>query len=221
MRSASVSSKGTSVAEIRVGYFLEDIGHQRFICTLVERVAQDLGLPPAHLRHDVRNASGGAGQTITSLRSFLHRHTRTEELPFDVLVVAIDGNCSTYAAKRDEIVGLMSQAEYPGLFACAVPNPHVERWYIADPMGFRNAFATATPPSVPRYKCEKARYKTALSDALRDADLEAPLGGAEYGEEIAQHISLQRAGANDPSLKHFRDDVRQALAAAARAAGLI
>jgi hypothetical protein len=138
-----------------------------------------------------------------------------------VLVVAIDGNCSTYVAQRDEITRLMSQAEYPGLFACAVPNPHVERWYIADPIGFQHAVAGATPPSVPRYKCERARYKTALSDALRDSGLEAPLGGAEYGAEIAQHIDLRRAGRDDSSLKHFVDDLRQALAAAARAAGLM
>lgn len=204
-----------------MGYFLEDIAHQRFICALVERVALELDLSPTRLRHDVRNASGGAGQTITSLRSFLHRYAHTADLPFDVLVVAIDGNCSTYSAQRDEITRVVSQAEYPGLFACAVPEPHVERWYIADPIGFQHAVAGATPPSVPRYKCERARYKRALSDALRKAGLEAPLGGAEYGDQIAQQINLQRAGRNDSSLKHFRDDVRQALAAAARAASLI
>jgi hypothetical protein len=209
------------VARIHIGYFLEDIAQQRFICALVERVACGLGLTPADLYHDVRNATGGEGQTMSSLRAFLHRCSGIADPPFDLLVVAIDGNCSTYSARRDEIGRLVSQAEYPGLFACAVPNPHVERWYIADPTGFQQAVAGPAPPSVPRYKCERARYKRGLSDALREAGLEAPLGGAEYGDEIAQHIDLQRAGRSDSSFKHFRDDVRQALAAIARAARLI
>lgn len=209
------------MGSIHIGYFLEDIAQQRFICALVERVASGLGLSPTELCHDVRNATGGEGQTISSLRAFLRRWGRTPDASFDLLVVAIDGNCRTYSRQRAEIVRLMSQANYRGAFACAVPNPHVERWYIADPIGFQQAVAGPGPPSVPRYKCERARYKKALSDALREAGLEAPLGGAEYGDEIAQQIDLQRAGRSDTSFKHFRDDVRQALADAAPAAGLI
>lgn len=208
------------MARIHIGYFLEDIAQQRFICALVERVACGLGLSPTDLCHDVRNATGGEGQTIGSLRAFLRRRSRAPVASFDLLVVAIDGNCRKYTAQRAEIISLMSQVNYPGAVACAVPNPHVERWYVADPIGFQRSVAGPRLPVVPKYKCERARYKDALSDALRDAGLETPLGGAEYGEQIAQHIDLQRAGRADRSFKLFRDDVRQALADAARAAGL-
>ncbi len=34
------------MAEITVGYFLEDIGQERFLIALVERVAKEKGVPP-------------------------------------------------------------------------------------------------------------------------------------------------------------------------------
>ena len=52
--------------------------------------------------------------------------------------------------------------------------------------------------------------------ALQDADLEAPLGGVECGDEIAWAMDLHRAGRNDRALKHFLDDLRQELAEVAR-----
>ena len=45
--------------EIYVGYFLEDIGQENFLKSLVERVAQEIGLTSQEVRHEVRNATGG------------------------------------------------------------------------------------------------------------------------------------------------------------------
>lgn len=208
------------MAEIRIGYFLEDIAQERFICALVTRVAEEMGIPRDKLHHEVRNASGGAGQAMTSLDTFLERWMRDREPSFDLLIVAIDGNCQRYTTRRREIAELLRRKGYTGLFACAVPNPHIERWYLADPVGVRRALSSPREPHIPRYKCERDRYKQALSQALRDADLEAPLGGAEYGDEIAWAMDLHRAGRNDRALKHFLDDLRQGLAEVARSRGV-
>ena len=59
------------MAKLRIGYFLEDIAHEKFITALVGRVAREVGLTPGVLEHVVYNASGGKGQTMTELRHFL------------------------------------------------------------------------------------------------------------------------------------------------------
>lgn len=62
---------GCSSSALRVGYFLEDIAHEKFIAALVRRVAQEVGLAPESLEDIVYNASGGEGRTMTELRRFL------------------------------------------------------------------------------------------------------------------------------------------------------
>ena len=53
--------------EIRVGYFLEDIGQENFLKSLVGRIAREAGLAPQEVVHDVRNATGGHGVVLDKL----------------------------------------------------------------------------------------------------------------------------------------------------------
>jgi hypothetical protein len=197
---------------MRVGYFLEDVGQENFLKSLVKRVAQENGLDPHEVIHDVRNATGGRGAVLDELRHFLRDVGRERERPFDLLVVAIDGDCRGYRERRDEIQDIVEQSGYPSTVICAVPNPHIERWYLADPRGLQQVLDAAVVPEVPSYKCERGRYKQALRDAIRQTGIIAPLGGLEYGAEIAEVLDRFTVGKVDAGFKHFVDALREGFA---------
>jgi len=200
------------VDEIYVGYFLEDIGQENFLKSLVERVAQEIGLASQEVRHEVRNATGGRGAVIDTLSRFLRDVRRERDQPFALLVVAIDGDCRGYRERRDEIQAIVERSGYPGPIICAVPDPHIERWYLADSRGLQQVLEANTVPQVPAYKCERGRYKQALRDAIRQTGIIAPLGGLEYGSDIAETLDLYTVGKSDASFKHFVDELRAGLA---------
>jgi len=93
-----------------------------------------------------------------------------------------------------------------------VPDPHIERWYLADSRGLQQVLEANTVPQVPAYKCERGRYKQALRDAIRQTGIIAPLGGLEYGSDIAETLDLYTVGKSDASFKHFVDELRAGLA---------
>lgn len=201
------------MAEVRVGYFLEDIGQEYFLRSLVERVALQAGLSPRKVIHDVRNAMGGRGSVLNELRHFLRDVSREQERPFDLLIVAIDGDCRDYLERRNEIQTIVEQSGYPGQVICAVPDPHIERWYLADPRGLQRALDTDIVPQIPPYKCERDRYKQALRDFIRQTGITAPLGGLEYGPDVAASLDLYTVGRVDTGFKHFIEVLQQGLAA--------
>jgi len=204
------------VDEIRIGYFLEDIGQERFLTALVNRVAREMGLPSRRLRHEVRNATGGRGAALEELRRFLRDVNHERERPFALLVVAIDGDCRGYRERRDEIRAIVKQSGYLGPVICAVPDPHIERWYLADPRGLQQVLEVGNAPEVPTYKCERGRYKQALRDAIRQTGVVAPLGGLEYGPDIAEVLDLYVVGKANAGFKHFLDELQAGLALLAR-----
>jgi hypothetical protein len=202
----------TLVAKLEIGYFLEDMGHQRFLLALVERVAKETGLSPDRLHHEVRSATGGLGKALGELRRFLRDVHRERSQPFNLMVVAIDSNCQGYSKRRQEIRGIVKRSGYQSPVVCAVPEPHIERWYLADPSGFQKALGSDAAPEVPPYKCERGRYKDALRQAVQRTGIVAPLGGLEYGSAIALALNLYAAGKANAGFKHFVDDVRAVLA---------
>lgn len=202
--------------EIRIGYFLEDIGHEHFLTGLVHRVAQERGVDAEDLIHDVRNATGGRGRVLSELRRFLRDVGHGNEQPFTLLVIAVDGNCRGYNQKRREINDIVNQSGYAAPVVCAIPDPHIERWYLLDTQGLRRILEIARDPVVPRYKCERGRYKRALRDAIRQTGVIAPLGGQEYGRGIAGAIDLYVAQRANAGFNHFVTELRQAMAPLAR-----
>jgi hypothetical protein len=74
----------------------------------------------------------------------------------DVLVFAIDANCTPY----NEMRALISKQSDPALRGSAViacPEPHIERWYLADPVSFRKVVGPISPLGSP--KCEWGFHK--------------------------------------------------------------
>lgn len=197
--------------KIRFGYFLEDIGHEAFILGLVERVANDAGYSRQRLENDVRNSTGGKGRVKAELLRFLQELKSGNSNPFDYLVVAMDGNCVGFVEKRKEIQELAELRGFIGKIICAIPDPHIEHWYIADPPSFKEATGLESQPNPPKNKCEKGIYKKALSEAFTNCNVVPPLGGIEYGRDLAMSMNLYRAGQRCPSLKNFVDEVTAAL----------
>jgi len=199
------------VAEITVGYFLEDVGQEKFLQALIERMAQEVGLEDSLLLHDSRNATGGKGKAVTELRRFLHDVQRETETSFDILVIAIDGNCQGYQGKHKQLLDIVNHSGYGRTVVYAVPDPHIERWYLEDAEALAQAVGAEIKPDTPRYKCEKGRYKNALREAINQAGVYPPLGGKEYAKDIAEVLDLYKVGKADAGFKHFEEELRDAL----------
>ena len=60
----------------------------------------------------------------------------------------------------------------------------------------------------PAAKCDKGHYKKLLKGAFAQHNLFPPLGGAEYGPDIAATMDLYEAGVADHALRDFIDQVR-------------
>lgn len=208
----TVSCAVISVPDITIGYFLEDRAHEVLLRAMVSRIAGEEGYHPEELIHDVRSAHGGQG--IARLKAFLEQCAGGAEVPFDLLVAAIDGNCHGYNKRAQQLKNLVARAGYPApdRVVLAVPDPHIERWYMLDENAFKRGVNAAHGPAVPPYKYRKDWYKKALSDAVRDAGVPSLLGGVEYGERIVAGMAdWYHGGQRDAGFKHFVDDLRSGL----------
>jgi hypothetical protein len=192
---------------LRIVYFFEDLAHEQFIRGLIRRIAKEKGVK---ILEEVLNATRGSRIWI-ELEQFLRDIFNGILSVPDILVIVIDGNCSTAIKVRKAIQQKVAQAKInvPYL-ACAVPNPHIERWYLEDPKALRQILPGAEP-NCPQYKCEQDRYKNALKNAIRKAGLEPSLGGAEYGNDIAQLLDFYTLSKRDNAFKLFVDEVKQAI----------
>ncbi len=185
----------------RIHLFAEDLAHERLLSALLGRIAEEEGV---EILIATGNARGGHGRALTELKTHQRAILAGETMP-DLLVVAIDANCDRWTKMRDSILDLIDDRAFPA-HVLAVPDPHVERWYIADPPALQTALEATVP--LTRRKCDRDEYKKVLVTALRAAGHPVTLGGAEFAEEIVAAADLFRAGKNEPSLKHFVDELR-------------
>jgi hypothetical protein len=186
---------GTVVTDL----FAEDQAHEEVVGGLIRRVARDRGLV-IDLR--IRRSRGGHGRAISEL--VLYQRSVRSGLAHltvpDLLVVAIDANCRRFAAARKEIEQALDD-ELRGLAAIACPDPHVEKWCVADPESFGSIVGVL--PRSPRRKCARDVYKKVLAEAVSKAGHVPTLGGIEFAAELADGMDLYRAGRADRSLKAF------------------
>lgn len=190
---------------IRIGYFLEDRGHENFIRSLTRRIAFTADIHERRLDEYVRSATGGSGNAISQYEMFLLDVAGDRDSVFDVLIVAVDSNCAGYTEKVGVLRAAAEKAGYRMLdsIVYAVPEPHIEKWYMNDPAALSAALEVQKQVMPPQHKCEKGIYKKALHDACIDAGAKPVLGGIEYGSEIAEIMDLYKAGRNDSSFDNF------------------
>jgi hypothetical protein len=194
----------------QVDVFAEDRAHEAFLVPMIQRLARE---EDVEVDVRVRAARGGHGRAVDELKLYQRAATRgIVPLP-DLLIAAIDGNCSPPAKARLGIQNAI-QTEFFGRVVVACPDPHVERWYMADPESFR--MVVGRQPRLTKKKCQRGYYKNSLTTTVRQAGHPATLGGIEFARELVDAMDLYRAGRNDRSLRAFVQDLRGKLGGRAR-----
>lgn len=188
---------------VQVDLFVEDHAHEQFLKALVNRVARE---HHKSIQLSVRSARGGHGRALTEL-SLYQKAVGTGvgglAVP-DLVVIGIDGNCQTYQVVRRAIAAQLD-AVFRDKAVIACPDPHIERWFLADTNAFNHVVGCS--PKVRQGKCQRDYYKTLLLQAIIDAGHVPTLGGIEFAGEIAEAMDIYRAGKIDKSLKIFLDDL--------------
>lgn len=192
---------------LRADLFVEDVAHQKLLAPLIWRIAQEEN---SIVQCQIRSARGGHPRAIQEFKLYQQSLTDgfLQTASPDLLVVAIDSNCSTLSQTRDKIIHATS-VDCRHLLVCACPDPHIERWYMADIDSFHRVIGYQ--PRLGRVKCERDYYKQVLGQAIKEGGHPAPLGGIEFASELAKDMNLYQAGKNDASLKAFLDDLRKKL----------
>ncbi len=186
-----------------VDLFVEDRAHEEFLRPLLHRIAHEESVL-IELR--VRSARGGHAVREYELYQKIAA-TGGERLP-DLVVVGVDGNCASFAKKREELRGATKPLFLERLVV-ACPDPHVERWYLADPDSFHSVVGRR--PRVGKANCARDEYKGLLAKTVRVAGHPPTLGGIEFAQELVAAMDLYRAGRNDHSLRAFVDEFRKKL----------
>lgn len=191
---------------IAVDIFVEDRAHEEILVPLLKRIA---GEEQIIVTERVRSARGGHGRAIAEVKLYQNLVTKgvAGTIP-DVLIVGIDGNCSTFTAARQAIRNAIT-TPFADRLVVACPDPHVERWYLADPESFEAIVGHR--PSLGKKKCVRDHYKNVLAKAVRQAGHPPTLAGIEFARDLAAGMDLYRASRNDRSLKSFVDDLRGSL----------
>lgn len=193
-------------SQVVVDIFVEDRAHEELLKPLLTRIAREEHI---EVWPRVRSARGGHGRAIAEFKLYQRVVQSTlSNTSADLVVVAIDGNCSTFAAARRRIQDDTDPTLRDRL-VIACPDPHIERWYVADPQSFETIVGHR--PRVGRKKCVRDHYKQVLANAIQRAGHPAMLGGIEFASELVEGMNLYRAGKSDSSLKAFLDDLRAKL----------
>lgn len=190
----------------RVALFAEDSAHEYFCRPLIERLSREVGIG---VRIQVRSARGGIPAAQDELTAYqLALRKGVLEAASDLLCVAIDANCEGHAQRRRRLESVVDGALFPNV-AYLCPDPHVERWYLADLAAF--ARVVGGGPSAPPSKCARKLYKRLLREAVEQAGHVPMLDGTEYGEDLVFAMDLYQAGKAVPSLGAAVDDIRAGL----------
>ncbi len=184
--------------------FAEDAFHQDFLEALIDRFSREYGVAVTLRPYSVR---GGITRMHHELGEFLRDLQKDrDELP-DAILAATDANCDGYVSRRNLLEDVVANFErFRYLMVYAIPDPHVERWMMADADAFRAVFGRGC--TLPARKCERALYKRLLAQEILKAGIRAPLGGREFAADIVREMNLPRAELAEASLGRLLTDLR-------------
>lgn len=188
-----------------IDLFCEDRAHEALLKPLVSRIGIEA---KCDLSVRVRNARGGRPRVMKEFQNYQRVAPVVSNSDADVVVVAIDGNCSKFAKARDDVRKLANPMVADRLIV-ASPDPHIERWYMADPQAVSEALGCA-PPNL-KQKCERGYYKEVLRNLIASSGRMSLLGGTETASDLIDRMDLYRAGKNDASFKAFLGDLKAKL----------
>jgi hypothetical protein len=183
-----------------IALFVEDHAHHLFLKALISRIANENDLRLELNWHNVRR---GHGAVIRELKQYVHDLRRDRAGLPDLVIVATDANCKGMQERLKEI--LTATKGEPIAMICAIPDPHIERWLLLDSAAFKTVFGRGCKP--PDHKCERARYKKLLVEAILETDITPSLGGIEFTEDIVRAMDFLQAGRRDPSLGQLLEEL--------------
>ena len=184
-----------------IGLFLEDIAHEEFITSLIERIASEEGVS---VKFEVRNATGGVPRMRRELSIFLKSHSRIDSPAFDILIITQDTDCKGSGDTQRSVLQIVERSGYSKPTVVATPDPHIEIWYLADTESLQAMRNIERKPRVLEGDCTKDKYKMDLAHIFSAA----PFGGIEYAREIVREMDLYNAGRNSRSLRNFIDELK-------------
>lgn len=190
--------------QARVALFCEDQHHELFVRELIHRLASEVGLEPLL---QALNTRGGHGRAITEFKIWQDEFSGfSTSIRPDLLVLVIDANCTGWNQAHKDTVDAVDSGRIPhAVVGC--PDPHVERWFLADPVSFKQVVGASPDPDPG--KCDRGVYKKILADAFTSASLPVLTGPAELAPDLVDAMDLYKAGKSCPSLGHFVDDLRK------------
>ena len=179
-----------------INLFVEDIAHEDFLTTLIQRLADEYN---TNINIKASSVRGGHGKVITELRQYKRDLQRNQEDLPDLIVVGTDSNCQGISERETEINQVTS--DLGSLVITMIPEPHIERWLLLDSEAFKAVFGKGCP--APDQKCERDRYKKMFLNAIYEATMVPPLNGTERVEELVYAMNLQRLEQSDRSIHRF------------------
>lgn len=187
---------------IEIDLFVEDRAHEAFLRAIIRRIARETGKTA---RMCMRSARGGHGRAISELKLYQRSMLKSRGLHRmpDLIFVAIDANCKAFNAARKEIAESIEES-FADRSVIACPDPHIERWYLADVISFGRI--VGRQPGTIRRKCGRDVYKSLLANTIIKAGHPPTLGGIEFAEELVSAMDFYRAGKAERSFQHFIND---------------
>lgn len=179
--------------------FCEDSFHEKFVGALLRRFEGDYDVA---VRTRFLSAWGGLSKVQGEFKEVLSDLARDRQSLPDSIIVVADANCAGYndrKAMMDQALTFYPQLER--LVCYAIPDPHIERWMLADAKAFQSVFGRGC--TVPAIKCAKDEYKKLLRKEIRASGIEPPLGGEEFAEEIVNAMDLGQMELREKSLGIF------------------
>ena len=190
-----------------IALILEDRAHEFVIMALLAHIFADEGESLGNW--DVNVLCARRGSVLLGVATEYVNRCKKGDPPCDLFVLASDANCRGFVEKRNEVQQLFEG--YPGRYALALPNPHIERWLILDPQAFQKGVGLSRGVQAPRVKCDRDYYKKTLSQLLRSAGIVPQFpAGIEFAPEIIKHLNLHTARKDTP-FDEFYTSVRACL----------
>lgn len=179
--------------------FCEDSFHEKFIGAMLRRFADDYGVV---VTSRFLSSQGGLPRMHCEFKNFLRDLSgQQRQLPESIIVV-VDANCQGHNGRKELMDGVLaSYPQFQQLVSYAIPDPHIERWMLVDPVAFQTVFGRGC--TLPAVKCAKDEYKKLLRREIRESDIDAPLGGEEFAEDIVKAMNLGQAEVREASLGLF------------------
>jgi len=196
--------------------FCEDSFHEKFVGALLKRLIAEREIEVKFL-----SSEGGLPRMHGEFGDFLRDLSR-DRLPIpDAIVVVADANCLGHNGRKATMDKALAKfPQFANLVCYALPDPHIERWMLADPVAFQAVFRRGC--TTPAVKCAKDEYKRLLRKEIRESGIEAPLGGQEFAEDIVSAMDMGRVETQEASLGRFLQEIKGLLnrwAAADRSGG--